>query len=178
MRLPARWILLSAAALVVACSSDEDDDPMMPPLDDPDPSNPSVFEVQGSADFTIRHDGAFHYLFSWTDPSGTYTDVPDPTLVLEVGETYTFTRVTEAHPFRITTGALPVSGSDGSFLRTTTSTPEIESFSMTPLEDFTSDPAPANDAILWTPTSGDVGDYYYTCLVVAHTGMTGAIRVR
>lgn len=175
MRRRPSWILLSAA-LFVACS-EEDVGPTMP-LADPDPTDPAVYVVQGSADFTIRHDGASDFLFSWTDASGTYTDVADPTLVLEVGETYTFTRVTEAHPFRITGEGLPVSGTHGSYLRTTTSTPEIDSFSLTPLEDFTSDPAPGDDAIVWTPSGGEVGDYWYTCLVVSHTGMTGAILVR
>lgn len=175
MRLHASRILLSAA-LLLACS--EEDGGPTTPLEEPDPSDPAVFVVRGSADFTIRHRGSSDYLFSWTDASGTYTDVPDPTLVLEVGETYTFTRVTEAHPFRIATGALPVSGGHGSYLRTTTSTPELDSFSLRPLDEFTSDPAPSDDAIVWSPSRGEVGDYWYTCLVVPHTGMTGALSVR
>ena len=48
---------------------------------------------------------------------------------------------------------------------------------MTPLADFTADPAPTSDQIVWVPTEADLGDYFYTCRVTGHAGMTGAIRV-
>lgn len=162
---------------VAACSgSDDPADPMAP---DPDP-NPttSVFEVRGDADFTIRNAGATSYLFSWTDASGTYTDVEDPTLILEVGGSYTFQRASGAHPFRITTDALPVTGTDGAFRRTTSDPAVIDGASLTPIADFTADPAPTSDLIAWSPTASEVGDYFYTCTVTSHTGMTGAIQVR
>lgn len=158
-----------------ACSSSDEPGPTAP---DPDATPTTVFEVQGGADFTIRNSGATSYLFSWTDASGTYSDVEDPTLVLDVGATYTFQRATEAHPFRITTSALPVTGTDGSFQRSTTDAAEIDAASLSPIADFTADPAPTSDRIVWTPTVSDIGEYFYTCTVTSHTGMTGAIEVR
>lgn len=170
---------LGLATLFAASCSDSGDsgsDPTGP--DDPGNPNPSVFEVQGSVDFTISNNGAADYLFSWTDATGTYTDIADPTLVLQAGQTYTFTRTTSAHPLRLTTNGLATSGTDGSYSRTTTSGADIDAVSLTPLADFTADPAPTTDVITWTPTAVDAGTYFYTCLVTSHTGMTGQIRVR
>ena len=77
--------------------------------------------------------------------------------------------------YRITGDTLPVQGSDGSFSRNTIDGDAIDAVSLQPLEAFTADPAPTSDAITWTPAEGD---YFYTCRVTSHTGMTGAIRVR
>ncbi len=138
----------------------------------------NVFLVPGGVTFDIGNQGAANFLFSWSDAGGTFEAVADPTLRLIAGETYTFRRTTGSHPFHITTDALVVTGTDGSFSRTTTSGPDIDDATLTPIADFTADPAPTSDAITWTPNSGEVGDYFYTCRITGHQGMTGAIEVQ
>jgi hypothetical protein len=172
---------LSSLALVVAlagCSSSDDSITGPSPAPTPTPAAPtsdSVFEVRGDAQFLIDNLGSSDYLFSWTDANGTFAGVEDPTLILESGRTYTFRRVSGAHPFRITTSALPVSGSDGEFVRATTDGNAIDAVSLQPLDAFTADPAPTSDAITWVASEGD---YFYTCRVTGHPAMTGALRVR
>jgi plastocyanin len=138
---------------------------------------PGVYEVTEGVEFTLGNAGASDYLFNWTDGSGSYTNISDPTLILRSGQTYTFRRITTAHPFVITDSSLPVSGTDGSFSRTTFSGPEIDAATLTPLADFTADPAPTSDAIVWSLDDGDIGAYWYTCRVTSHPGMTGKIMV-
>jgi hypothetical protein len=138
---------------------------------------PNVYRIDAGVDFTLGNSGASNFLFNWSDDSGTFSNVSDPTIILSPGETYTFQRVTSFHPFVITDDTLPVSGTDGSYFRTTTSGAVIDAATLPPIADFTADPAPTSDFIEWTPSPADVGDYYYTCRVTSHTGMTGAIQV-
>lgn len=169
---------LSLLLLVaLACSSSDGDGSPTAPDPDPTPSA-VVFEVRGGAEFTIRNRGASDYLFSWTDGTGTYTDIEDPTLILDAGATYVFRRASSAHPFRITNASLGVTGTDGSFRRTTSTVEGLDSASLAPIADFTADPAPTSDQITWTPGASEIGTYFYTCTVLSHTGMTGQIRVR
>lgn len=135
---------------------------------------PNIYGVRKGVDFTMANQGAQNFLFNWSDSGGTFASVPDPTLVLIAGETYTFMRTTANHPFRITDDTLPVTGTDGSYARTTNDGTVIDAATLTPIEDFTADPAPTTDKITWTPT---VGDYFYTCRVLNHTVMTGRIEV-
>jgi hypothetical protein len=76
----------------------------------------------------------------------------------------------------ITDGSLPVSGTDGAFLRLTTDRSVLDAAILQPAADYTADPAPTTDAIVWTPV-GAGAVYYYTCDVPAHTSMTGGIVV-
>ncbi len=140
-------------------------------------TGPSVYEIDAGVAFSIANSGASHFLYSWSDASGTFTDIEDPTLVLSVGETYTFARTTGSHPLGITDDTLPVTGTDGSFERTTTDIAVIDAAMLQPMDDFIADPAPTTDMISWTPGAGDAGDYFYTCRVTFHTGMAGAIRI-
>ena len=86
-------------------------------------------------------------------------------------------RVTSLHPLVITDGSLPTSGTDGSYQRTTTDGAVIDAATLTPIADFTADPAPTTDFISWTPDVGQIGNYFYTCRVTGHVGMTGGIRI-
>lgn len=138
---------------------------------------PNVYEVTAGVEFTLGNASSSSYLFNWSDSSGTFANVSDPTIILRTDETYTFRRVTTAHPFVITDDTLPVTGTDGSFNRTTFSGTEIDAATLQPLADFTADPAPTADFIAWTPAAADIGTYYYTCRVTSHTGMTGAFSV-
>lgn len=135
---------------------------------------PSIYGVRKGVAFTMGNQGAQSFLFNWTDSGGAFVDLADPTLVLIAGETYTFMRTTASHPFRITDDTLPVTGTDGAYARTTNVGTVIDDATLEPIEDFTADPAPTTDMITWTPT---VGDYFYTCRVLNHTGMTGRIQV-
>ena len=135
------------------------------------------YRVGAGVDFTIGALGSSSYTFNWSDSSGSYSNVVDPTLVLVAGQTYTFRLITTSHPFVVTDSSLPVSGSAGSYSRTTTSGTVIDRATLDPLADFTANPAPTNDVISWTLTASDEGDYFYTCRVTSHSGMTGAIQV-
>lgn len=145
--------------------------------------SPSRYTVTEGVAFTLGNSGASDFLFNWTDPGAggaSFSGIADPTLVLTLGQTYTFQRTTTAHPFVImdNTAAGFISGEDGTFARTSTSTLDISGATLTPVDDFTANPAtddgPGN-IISWTPT--EVGDYWYTCTVTNHTGMTGKITV-
>jgi plastocyanin len=138
---------------------------------------PNVYRVSGGVEFTLGNAGASNYLFTWSDASGTYSGIIDPTLILSSGQTYQFRRISIAHPFAITDDTLPVSGSDGNYVRGTTSASVISAATLDPIADFTADPAPTSDFIEWTPTAPDAGTYYYVCTVTSHTGMTGKIMV-
>ncbi|MGB0344290.1 MAG: PEP-CTERM sorting domain-containing protein [Coraliomargarita sp.] len=141
----------------------------------------SVYSVTEGVAFNIGNTGASHFTFSWTDSNGSFGSFSDPTLVLTAGQTYTFQRTSGSHPFIITDDTLPVSGTDGSYSRTTS---EISVMNNSLLggpadtETFKADPGPTTDLISWTPTTADIGDdFYYTCYVTGHPGMTGRISV-
>ena len=138
----------------------------------------SIFTIDEGVDFELGNSGASNYLFTWTDPGGgpTFSNEADPTLVLTAGETYTFVRTSSSHPFIImdeTAGSF-ISGTDGAYFRTTTDGTLLDDATLKPIADFTADPFPSGDVITWDPT---VGDYWYTCRVTGHTGMTGRISV-
>jgi plastocyanin len=160
-----------AAAPIVAAS-------LVPPaLADTTQTGPSVYAVDDGVSFDIGNSGSNHFLFGWSDASGSFTEVQDPTLILTAGRTYVFRRTTGTHPFVITDDTLPVSGSDGSYARTTFDGAVIAAAILDPAADFTADPAPTDDQIVWTPTLADLGDYFYTCTIAPHPGMTGRIQV-
>lgn len=140
-------------------------------------TGPSSYTVDEGVTFTLLSQGSSNFLISWSDSSGTFTDVADPTLTLSSGETYIFNNNTFSHPYLITDDTLPVSGSDGSFQRETTDFAVINASALQPIADFTADPEPSNDFITWTPVADDAGEYFYTCLVLSHAGMTGKIIV-
>lgn len=127
--------------------------------------------------FAIGNSGAAGFLFSWTDSAGAFSGVSDPTLVLEIGQTYTFKRTAAAHPFAIMDNSAStfITGSDGAYSRTSTISADITGATLTPTADFTASPAPTDDFITWIPNQ--VGDYWYTCTVASHTGMTGKITI-
>jgi plastocyanin len=148
----------------------------------------NLFQVSSGVAFEIGNIGTSSYTFSWND--GTSFTQTDPSLVLLVGQTYTFTRTSSAHPLLITTDAMDVdtSGGDGFFTRTSlsNSASEIDPFTVdfatlgiSPDDsaNFLADPSPTTDSITWTPTLDQVGDYFYTCQVTGHLGMTGGITV-
>jgi len=139
--------------------------------------NDDRFVVSEGVAFSIGNSGSSHFLLTWSDTGGSFTNELDVTLVLTLGQTYTFQRTSTAHPFVImdSTAAGFMSGSDGSFLRTSTSSADINGATLKPIADFTANPSPTTDLISWTPTS--IGDYYYTCAVVSHTAMAGKIVV-
>lgn len=137
-----------------------------------------VFTIDEGVDFGLGNIGASDFTFTWSDPGGgpTFTDEVDPTLILTAGETYTFVRNTGSHPFIImdATAASFITGTDGNYSRTTTDGGLLDAATLAPIADFTADPAPSGDVITWTPT---VGEYWYTCRVTGHLGMTGRIEV-
>ncbi len=140
-------------------------------------TGPSVYEIDAGVLFTIVNQGASSWLWSWTDSSGAFTNIEDPTLVLTAGETYLFDNVASIHPFAITDDTLPVSGTDGNYFRDTTDPGVINDAVLSPTADFIDDPAPAIDGITWSLTNDDVGIYYYTCMIPFHPGMTGKFEI-
>ncbi len=139
--------------------------------------SPNVYRVETGVDFTINNQGSSNYTFNWIDKGGNFVEVIDPTLILTAGETYTFARTTSSHPLRITDDTLDVTGTDGSYMRTTFDEAVIDAATLTPIPDFTADPAPTADMIIWDLDTDDIGDYYYTCFIFFHQGMTGRIEV-
>jgi plastocyanin len=134
---------------------------------------PSRYSVTEGVAFTLGNTGLSDFTFNWTDPSGapalSSVNIADPTLILTLGQTYTFQRTTGAHPFAIMDGTAStfISGADGSYSRTSSGGITVATL-------FTASPAPGN-TISWTPTQA--GDFWYTCTVASHPDMTGKITV-
>ena len=140
----------------------------------------NVYSVNEWVSFDIGNSGASDFLFSWSDPNpsaNSFSALADPTLVLTIGETYTFQRTSGSHPFIImgSSASAFISGTDGSYSRTTSDSALITAATLTPIANFTADPSPTTDLISWTPDA--LGDFWYTCSVSGHTGMTGLISV-
>jgi plastocyanin len=143
--------------------------------------SPNIFKVDEGVAFTIGNNGSSQFTFNWADPSyysASFSDKPNPTFILSAGQTYTFQRVTSAHPFVImdNSAALFMTGTDESgYSRTTNDGNLIAAATLKPIADFTASPAPTTDLITWTPTAA--GDFWYTCSVTSHNGMAGKITV-
>lgn len=140
----------------------------------------NIYSVNEGVSFDIGNSGASNFLFSWDDPNpsaNSFSALADPTLVLTIGETYTFQRSSSFHPFIIMDNSAVafISGTDGSYSRTTSDSALISAATLTPIANFTADPGPTTDFISWTPDAQ--GDFWYTCSVSSHTGMTGLISV-
>jgi len=140
----------------------------------------NVYSVNEGVSFDIGNSGASDFLFSWSDPNpsaNSFSALADPTLVLTIGETYTFQRTSGSHPFIIMDNSASafISGTDGAYSRTTSDSALITAATLTPIANFTADPSPTTDLISWTPDA--LGDFWYTCSVTGHTGMTGLISV-
>lgn len=143
--------------------------------------SPNVYSVDSGVAFTLGNSGATSFLFNWTDPTGapppSFSNIADPTLILRIGQTYTFQRITAAHPFAImnNSAAAFMTGTDGSYSRTTADINVINNATLTPIADFTANPGPTTDFISWTPSQ--VGNFWYTCTVTSHPGMSGKFIV-
>jgi plastocyanin len=146
-------------------------------LADTTQTGPSTYTIDEGVSFTILNFSALDFLLTWSDDSGTFTSIEDPTITLTAGQTYIFDNNTNVHPFVITDDTLEVTGTDGSFSRVSFSGTDIDNATLQPIADFTADPNPADDVITWTPTNDDAGEYFYTCRVSSHIGMTGKIIV-
>lgn len=139
------------------------------------------YSVNEGVAFTIGNDGASDFRFNWTDPSGatasSFANIDDPTLVLTLGQTYTFQRITTAHPFVIMSNIASafMSGADGTYFRTTTNSTAISDATLSPNVNFTATPGTPGNTISWTPS--EAGDFWYTCTVTSHGGMAGKFTV-
>ncbi|MFG0244602.1 MAG: GC-type dockerin domain-anchored protein [Phycisphaerales bacterium JB052] len=140
-------------------------------------NGPSNYTIDEGVSFSLGNLGPNDWLFSWSDSSGTFTEVADPTITLTAGQTYIFDNLTTIHPFVITDDTLVVNGTDGDFSRETFDGPVIDAATLQPMADFTADPEPADDVISWTPSDSDAGEYWYTCRIAGHAGMTGKLVI-
>jgi hypothetical protein len=137
---------------------------------------PSLYSVSEGVSFTIGNNGASDFLFNWTDPSGnppaSFSNIADPTLVLTLGQTYTFQRTSSAHPFAImdNSAAAFMSGTDGNYTRTTSDSSVISAATF-----LTASPGTPGAAMTWNPNQ--LGDFWYTCTVTGHPGMAGKFSV-
>ncbi len=134
----------------------------------------NTFAVDEGVAFTIGNNGASDFVFNWTDSTVT-SNILDPKLILTVGETYTFERTTDLHPFAITDDTLSTTVNFGSLVRDTTDSAVITTATLSG-GSFVAQPS-GGSTITWTPTAAEIGDYFYTCTVTGHTGMTGSIQV-
>ena len=143
--------------------------------------SPSKYSVTEGVAFTLGNNGASDFLFNWTDPTGAppqnFSNIADATLILTLGQTYTFQRISTSHPFAImnNTAAAFMSGTDGTYSRTTTDSTVITNATLTPVVNFTANPGIPGNTISWSPNQ--VGDFWYTCTVASHPDMAGKITV-
>lgn len=140
--------------------------------------SPSRYGITEGVDFTLGNSVSAAFLLNWADPDRTtWTNLADPTLVLTLGQTYTFQRISSAHPFVImnNSAAAFMSGTDGAFSRTTTDPAVIAAAVLSPAVDYTANPGTPGNKISWTPDT--LGTFWYTCQVASHTAMAGKISV-
>ena len=135
-----------------------------------------IYQIDEGVTFTITADLANSFLFTWTDDSGTFTEIADPTLILSSGEIYIFDSIS-THPFTIANGTLPVGGTHGSFFRTTTDGDDIDASTHLPIDDFQDLPTDPEDLIVWNIDDSVLGVNYFTCRNPGHLNMTGMIEV-
>lgn len=144
---------------------------------------PSLYSITEGVAFTIGNNGASDFTFNWTDPGtggASWSNIADPTLVLTLGQIYTFQRISSAHPFIIMGSAaaafIDTRNGNGNFFRTTTDSTIINAAILNPAVDYTANPgSPVGNVISWTP--GAEGDFWYTCQVASHTAMAGGFNV-
>lgn len=144
---------------------------------------PSLYRITEGVAFTLGNNGSSAFTFNWTDPGtsgASRSNIADPTLVLTLGQTYTFQRVSAAHPFIIMSDAaaafIDTQNGNGNFFRTTTDSTLINSTILNPAVDYTANPGvPVGNVISWTPSTE--GNYWYTCQVASHTAMAGGFNV-
>lgn len=144
---------------------------------------PSLYRITEGVAFTLGNNGASAFTFNWTDPGASgasWSNVADPTLVLTLGQTYSFQRISSGHPFIIMSDAaaafIDTQNGNGNFFRTTTDSTLINSTILSPAVDYTANPGvPVGNVISWTPSTE--GNYWYTCQVASHTAMAGGFNV-
>lgn len=139
----------------------------------PDPlaSNTTVFGVNEGVIFTIDNNASSDFTFNWTDPlGGSFSSIADPSLILTLGQTYTFQRISNNHPFALMDASAIslISNNNLNYSRNQDST-LIQSATF-----LTANPPPGA-AVTWTPNAP--GTYFYTCTVTIHTDMVGSITV-
>ncbi|MEX0876209.1 MAG: GC-type dockerin domain-anchored protein [Phycisphaerales bacterium] len=139
-------------------------------------TGPNTYTADEGVTFEIQSLASSSFILSWSDDSGDF-DAIDPTITLTAGQSYIFENMTTVHPFVITDDTLPVSGTDGDYVRDTTDGAVIDAATLQPIADFTADPQPADDPIDWTPVGDDAGEYYFTCRVTHHADMIGKIII-
>lgn len=146
---------------------------------------PSLYRITEGVAFTLGNNASNDFTFNWTDPGeggASWSNVVDPTLVLTLGQTYSFQRISAAHPFIIMSNAaaafIDTQNGNGNFFRTSQDATLINSTILSPAVDYTANPGPSGapgNVISWTP--GTEGDFWYTCQVASHTLMAGGINV-
>lgn len=134
-------------------------------------TGPHSYTVDEGVTFSFTAQTTDAFLISWTDSSGTFTQIADPTLTLSSGQTYVFRMMTIDHTLCITDDTLAVSGDDGSYVREEN---PIWPTVLQPNSDFI---AHLDMSISWAVTGDDTGDYYYTSPVIVFTDMTGKIII-
>ena len=140
-----------------------------------------TYFVSEGTTFSIGNSGASHFTFSWSsgDPyygGESFSNLLDPSFQIMAGQQYTFTRGSGSHPFIITKD-LPLSSSSTELSTTSYS---VGSYEYRPTGsvagNFISSPNGV-DPIIWTPTTAELGDFYYACTVSGHNNMVGKITV-
>lgn len=108
---------------------------------------PSLYRITEGVAFTLGNNGASDFTFNWTDPGtggASWSNIADPTLVLTSGQTYSFQRISSAHPFIIMGSAaaafIDTQGGNGNFFRTTTDPTLYNSTILNPAVDYTANP--------------------------------------
>jgi len=160
-------IMITAAALALCASLSAGDTTQ---------NGPSNYTVDEGVTFTITNIGSTSFLLSWSDDSGTFTNIEDPTITIVTGQSYSFENTTSVHPFHVTDDTLPVSGTDGDYSRDTFDSAVINGATLDPFDAFVSNPG-GGDPIVWTPADDAAGAYWYTCGITGHSGMTGRLFV-
>lgn len=140
---------------------------------DPLATNSTIYSVSQGVNFTLENEGFSNFKFNWSDPLGgsSFSNIADPSLILTLGQTYTFQRISLNHPFALmdASAASFISNDNLNYSRTTTNSTLIQNATF-----LTANPSPGA-AVTWTPNA--LGTYWYTCTVTSHTAMVGSITV-
>lgn len=139
-------------------------------------SNTYTLAVSTDIDLT---GGSGNFYFDFLDDGTLPSSTTDTKLILNTSSTYKFTHVGSGHPFII------LSDSAMADFNPNASTGWRDNFSATLQErhayDTASDSlylaANTGDSFTWAPSTGDIGNYWYTCAIAGHANFLGQVEV-
>ncbi len=141
-------------------------------------SNSYTLELSSDIELT---GGSGNFYFDFVDGSELPDSTVDTKLILSASTSYTFTHVGSGHPFIVLsdTAMAPYNPNASTGLRDNfpSTLPEAASYVAASNGESLYLVANSGDSFTWTPSSQEVGNYWYTCAIAGHRNFLGQIEV-